>query len=58
MYVDQTFSEKYLELELNFLVDMFVENRHDRNYLIARVKENKHKTPKTENADSNIARVP
>ena len=28
--------------ELNFLIDMLVENRHDQNYLSSIIKENKH----------------
>ena len=40
---------KYLEEELNFLIDMLVENGHERNYLNYMVNENKHQAPKTEN---------
>ena len=47
-------SEKYLDEELNFLVDMFVENGHDRNYLYSlTVKINiKHLKLKTQTATS------
>ena len=51
-------SGKYLDEELNFLVDMFVENGHDRNYLNSIISENKHQAPNTENKDSNIVRLP
>ena len=51
-------SEKYLDDELNFLVDMFVENRHDRNHLYSIIRENKHQAPKYENTDSNIVKLP
>ena len=37
---------------------MFVENRHERNYLNSKIMENKHQTPKTENTDSNIVKLP
>ena len=42
-------SEKYLDKELRFLIDMFVENGHGRDYLNSIIKENKHQTTKTEN---------
>ena len=42
-----------MEGELNFLIDMFVENGHDRNYLNSIVKESKHQAPETENTSSN-----
>ena len=51
-------SGKYLDEELNFLVDIFVENGHDRNYLISIINENKHQAPNTENKDSNIVKLP
>ena len=51
-------SEKYLDDELNFLVDMFVENGHDRNHLYSIIRENKHQAPKYENTDSNIVKLP
>ena len=51
-------SEKYLDDELNFLVDMFVENGHDRNHLYSIIRENKHQAPKSENTDSNIVKLP
>ena len=51
-------SEKYLDEELNFLVDMFVENGHDRNHLYSVIRENKHQATKTENTDSNIVKSP
>ena len=50
--------EKYLDYELNFLVDMFVENGHDRNDLYSITRENKHQAPKSENTDSNIFKLP
>ena len=40
-------SEKFLDEELNFLIDMFAENRHDQNYLNSIIRENKHQAPKT-----------
>ena len=46
-------SEKYLEEEFNFLLDMFVKKRHDRNYLNSIAKEIRHQRPKTENTDDN-----
>ena len=51
-------SEKYLDKELNFLVDMFVENELDRNRLYSLITENKRQAPKTENTDSNIIKLP
>ena len=51
-------SEKYSDEELNFLVDMFVENGHDQNYLFSIFRENKSQVPKTENTDSNIIKLP
>lgn len=51
--MQKIFSEKYLEEELNFLIDMFVEKVHDWNYLNFIVKESKHQAPKTENTSSN-----
>ena len=51
-------SEKYLDDKLNFLVDMFVENGHDRNHLYSIIRENKHQAPKYENTDSNIVKLP
>ena len=51
-------SEKYLDDELNFLVDMFVENGHDRNHLYSIIRENKHQAPKTEYIESNIVKLP
>ena len=36
-------SEKYLDKELKFLVDMFVENGHDRNHLYSIIRENNFK---------------
>ena len=51
-------SEKYLEEELKFLVDMFVENGHDRNHLYSIIREHKRQRPKTENSDSNIVKLP
>ena len=42
-------SEKYLDKELRFLIDMFVENGPGRDYLNSIIKENKHQTTKTEN---------
>ena len=50
-------SAKYLDEELNFLVDMFLENGHDRNYLNSMINENKHQAPNTENKDSNIVKL-
>ena len=51
-------SEKYLDDELNFLVDIFIENEHGRNHLYSIITENNHQTPKTENTDSNIDKLP
>ena len=51
-------SKKYLDEELNFLVDMFVEKRHDLNHFYSIIRGNKRQAPKTENADSNIAKLP
>ena len=47
-----------LEEGLNFLIDMFVESGHDRNYLNSLVKTNKHQAPKTKNKDNNIIKSP
>ena len=44
--------------ELNFFLDMLVENGHDRNYLNSIIKENKPQAPKTENKDNNIVKLP
>ena len=52
-----TCSGKYLEEELYFLVDMFVENEHDQNYLNSLVKEKNHQTPKTESTCNNIVKL-
>ena len=49
--------EKYLDEELNFLVDKFVENGYDRNHLYSIIKENKRQAPKTENTDINIVEL-
>ena len=51
-------SGKYLDEDLNFLVDMFVENGHGQNYLNSIINENKHQAPNTENKDSNIVQLP
>ena len=51
-------SEKYLDDELNFLVDMFVGNRHDQNHLYSIIQENTHQAPKSENTDCNIIKLP
>ena len=53
-------SEKYLEEELKFLIDMFAENGRDRNYLssIIIIKEDKYQAPKIENTHSNIVKLP
>ena len=51
-------SGKYLDEELNFLVDMFVENGHDRNYSNSIINENKHQAPNNENKDSKITKLP
>ena len=51
-------SEKYLDEELNFLVDMFAENGHDQNHLYCTIRENKHQAPKSEKTDSNIVKLP
>ena len=45
-------SEKYLDEELNFLIDMFIENGHDRNYLNSIIKHLKLKTHR------NIVKLP
>ena len=37
---------------------MFVENRHDRNYLYSIIRENKNQVPKPENTHSNIVKLP
>ena len=42
-------SKKYLEEEFNFLLDIFLEKRHGRNYLNSIAKEIWHQAPKTEN---------
>ena len=49
--------EKYLDDELNFLVDMFAESGHGRNHLYSIMGENKHQAPKYENTDSNIVKL-
>ena len=51
-------SEKDLDDELKFFVDMLVENGHDRNHLYSIIRENKHQAPKYENTDSNIVKLP
>ena len=51
-------SEKYLDDELNFLVNMFVENGHDWNHLYSTIRENKHQAHKSGNTDSNIVKIP
>ena len=51
-------SEKYLDDELNFLVDMFVENGYDRNDLCSIIQENRHQAPKYKNTSSNIVKLP
>ena len=51
-------SEKYFDDELNLLVDMFVENGHDRNHLYSIIRENKHQAPKSEDTDRNIVKLP
>ena len=50
-------SEKYIEENLNFLMDIFVEDGYDRNYLNSIVKEDKYQAPKTENTDNNIIKL-
>ena len=50
--------EKYLNEELNSLIDMFLENEYDRNFLDSIIKENKHQAPKTQKTDSNIVKLP
>ena len=52
-----TCSGKYLEEELYFLVDMFVKNGRDQNYLNSLVKEKNHQTPKTESTCNNIVKL-
>ena len=52
------YSEKYLDEELNFLVDMFVENGYDRNHLYSIITQNKRQASKTENTDRNIVKLP
>ena len=52
------FVSRAKKLELNFFVDMFVENGHDRNHLYSVIRENKHQATKTENTDSNIVKSP
>ena len=49
--------ENYLEEKLNFLIDMFVEDGYDRNYLNSIVKEDKYQAPKTENKDNNVVNL-
>ena len=51
-------SEEYLDGELDFLADMFVENGNDQNHLYFIIWENKHQAPKSENTDSNIVKLP
>ena len=51
--------EKYLEEEENFLIDTFVENEHNQNYLNSIGKEIEHQATKTENTDdNNIVKLP
>ena len=52
------YSEKYLQEELNFHIDMFVETGHDRNYLNSTVKEIKHQAPKIKNTDKYMVKIP
>ena len=51
-------SEKFLDEELNSLIDMFLDNRHDQNYLNSIIRENKHQAAKTENTHSNSVKLP
>ena len=51
-------SEKYLDDELNFLADKFVENGHGRNHLYSVIRGNKHQAHKPENTGSNIVKLP
>ena len=50
-------SEKYLDEELNYLLDMFVKNEHYRNHLFSIIRKNKRQAPKTENTNSNIVKL-
>ena len=52
------YSEKYLQDELNFLIDMFVEKEHDRNYLNSTVKEIESQAPKIKNTDKHMVKIP
>ena len=51
-------SEKYIEEELNFLTDMFVQNGHNRNYLNSTSTEKniKHQKLKTQTTSSKYHR--
>ena len=51
-------SKNYLDDELKFLVDNFVEKGHDRNHLYPIMRENKHQAPKSESTDKNIVKLP
>ena len=45
--VKKSCSEKYLDEELSFLVDMSVESGYDQNHLYSMIWENKRQAPKT-----------
>ena len=51
-------SEKYLDEELNVVIDTFVENGHDRYCFNSIIRKNKHQVPKTENTGSIIVKLP
>ena len=50
-------SEIYLQETLNFLINMFVENGHDRYYLNSIAEENKHQAPEAENTYNSIVKL-
>ena len=49
----EIYSQKYLHYEINFLIDMFVENGHDHNHIFAIINEKGNSKNQT-NDDSNI----
>ena len=44
-------------LKRNFLIDIFIENGYDINYLNSIVKEDKYQATKTENTDNSIVKL-
>ena len=43
---------------MSFVIDTYVENRHDQNCLNSTIKENNNQAPKTANTDKNILKLP